>query len=174
MELLDLMLHRRSVRQYLPGQIPEEDLLKILQAGLLSPSSRAVRPWELIVVRNRETLTALSGCRVTEVKMLREGACAIAVVADATKLDVWVEDCAIVMSHMHLMADSLGYGSCWVQCRLREAADGRSTEEYVRDILRFPETHRLEAILALGVIDTHPGPYTLDQVRMDKVHSETF
>ena len=174
MELLDLMLHRRSVRQYLPGQIPEEDLLKILQAGLLSPSSRAVRPWELIVVRNRETLTALSGCRVTEVKMLREGACAIAVVADATQLDVWVEDCSIVMSHMHLMADSLGYGSCWVQCRLREAKDGRSTEEYVRDILHFPETHRLEAILALGVIDTHPAPYTLDQVRMDKVHSETF
>jgi nitroreductase len=78
------------------------------------------------------------------------------------------------MANMHLMADSLGLGSCWVQCRLRGAVDGRSTEEYVRDILHFPETHRLEAILALGVIDTHPAPYTPDQLRMDKVHYETF
>ena len=48
------------------------------------------------------------------------------------------------------------------------------TEEYVRDILHFPETHRLEAILALGVIDSHPAPRTLDKLRMDKVHYETF
>ena len=174
MELLDLMFHRRSVRQYIPGEIPDADLTKILQAGLLSASSRGVRPWELIVIRNRETLQALSGCRTAPVKMLQDGACAIAVVADATKLDVWVEDCSIVMANMHLMADSLGLGSCWVQCRLREAADGRSTEEYVRDILHFPETHRLEAILALGVIDTHPEPYTPDQLRTDKIHYETF
>ena len=174
MELLDLMLRRRSVRQYIPGEIPEEDLLKILQAGLLSASAKAVRPWELIVIRNRETLQALSGCRTAPVKMLQEGACAIAVVADAAKIDVWVEDCSIVMANMHLMADALGYGSCWVQCRLREASDGRSTEEYVRDILHFPEGHHLEAILALGVIDSHPAPRTLDKLRMAKVHYETF
>ena len=174
MELLDMMLHRRSVRQYIPGEIPEEDLLKILQAGLLSASSKATRPWELIVVRNPETLQALSGCRTTPVKMLQEGACAIAVVADPAKIDVWVEDCSIVMNNMHLMADALGYGSCWVQCRLREACDGRSTEEYVRDILHFPKGHHLEAILALGVIEMHPAPRTLDELRMEKVHYETF
>ena len=174
MELLDMMLHRRSVRQYIPGEILEEDLTKILQAGLLSASAKAVRPWELIVIRNKETLQALAGCRTAPVKMLQDGACAIAVVADATKIDVWVEDCSIVMSNMHLMADALGYGSCWVQCRLREAIDGRSTEEYVRELLHFPESHHLEAILALGVIDSHPDPRTLDQLPMDKVHYEMF
>ena len=39
MELLDLMFHRRSVRQYIPGEIPDADLTKILQAGLLSAST---------------------------------------------------------------------------------------------------------------------------------------
>lgn len=174
MELLDMMFHRRSVRQYIPGEVSEKDLKKILQAGLLSASSKGIRPWELIVIRNKETLQALSGCRTAPVKMLQDGACAIAVVADASKIDVWVEDCSIVMANMHLMADHLGLGSCWVQCRLREAVDGRSTEEFVRDILHFPESHHLEAILALGVIDSHPTPYTEDQLRMDKVHYETF
>jgi hypothetical protein len=68
----------------------------------------------------------------------------------------------------------LGYGSCWVQGRLREAEDGRSTEEYVRSLLHFPANHRLEAILALGVIDSHPAPHVLEQLPMDKVHYETF
>lgn len=174
MKLLDMMLHRRSVRQYIPGEIPEEALTKILQAGLLSASGRALRPWELIVIRNPETLQALSGCRTAPVKMLQAAACAIAVVADGTKSDLWVEDCSIVMANMHLMADSLGLGSCWVHGRLREAADGRSTEEFVRDILKYPETHHLEAILALGVIDSHPAPHELENLPMDKVHYETF
>ena len=174
MELLDLMLRRRSVRQYIPGEIPEETLTKVLQAGLLSASGRAIRPWELIVIRNRDTLQALSGCRTAPVKMLQDGACAIAVVADGEKTDVWVEDCSIVMNNMHLMADALGLGSCWVQCRLREAADGRSAEEYVRSILHYPETHHLEAILALGVIDDHPAPHRLEELPMEKIHCETF
>ena len=174
MELLDLMLRRRSVRQYIPGEIPEETLTKVLQAGLLSASGRAIRPWELIVIRNRNTLQALSGCRTAPVKMLQDGACAIAVVADGEKTDVWVEDCSIVMNNMHLMADALGLGSCWVQCRLREASDGRSAEAYVRDILHYPETYHLEAILALGVIDNHPAPHRPEELPMEKIHYEAF
>ena len=174
MELLDLMLHRRSVRQYIPGEIPEETLTKVLQAGLLSASGRAIRPWELIVVRTPERLQALSGCRTAPVKMLETCACAIAVVADGEKSDVWVEDCSIVMNNMHLMADALGLGSCWVQCRLREASDGQSAEAYVRDILNYPETYHLEAILALGMIDTHPEPHQLEQLPTEKIHYETF
>lgn len=174
MELLDTMLCRRSVRQYVPGEIPEKTLTKILQAGLLSASGRAIRPWELIVVRNHDALQALSGCHTTPVKMLQEGACAITVVADGEKTDVWVEDCSVVMTNMHLMADALGLGSCWVQCRLREAADGRSAEEYVRSILNYPETYHLEAILALGVIDSHPAPHQLDELPVEKIHYETF
>ena len=92
----------------------------------------------------------------------------------ATAVSVWVEDCSIVMANMHLMADALGLGSCWVQCRLREASDSRPTEEYVRDLLHYPETYHLEAILALGVIDSHPAPHTLEDLQTDKVHYETF
>ena len=32
----------------------------------------------------------------------------------------------------------------------------------------------LEAILALGVIDSHPAPHTPEDLQMDKVHYETF
>ena len=86
MELLQIFQNRRSVRQYTDAPIPEEMLTKILQAGLLSASGKAIRPWEFIVVRNRETLNALAGCRTTPVKMLQEAACAIVVLGDESKL----------------------------------------------------------------------------------------
>ena len=174
MDMLSTMLHRRSVRQYTDAAIPQEKLDAILYAGLAAASSKNRRPWEFILVENCNTLAQLCDCRPGAANLLGKCKAAIVVAADSDMVDVWVEDCASAITQMHLMADALGYGCCWVQCRLREAIDGRSTEEYVRDILHFPESHHLEAILALGVIDTHPAPRTLDKLRMDKVHYETF
>ena len=71
--------------------------------------------------------------------MLKEAKCAIVVIGDADKQDVWVEDCSVAMTNMHLMADHLGLGSCWIQGRLRKADADTTAEEYVRARLGFPE-----------------------------------
>lgn len=173
-DLLETMRKRRSVRKYTGEPISDDKLEKILQAGLLSASGRALRPWEFIVVRSRETLDRMSECRVGAAKMLAGADCGIVVIADAEKQDVWTEDCSIAMANMHLMADSLGLGSCWIQGRLREAPDGRTTEEYLRELLGFPETHRLEAILSLGTPDGHGEAYALDDLLTSKIHREKY
>ena len=127
MDLMELLLNRRSIRKYTGERIPEKDLEKILQAGLASASGRNRKPWELVVVQDREMLEKLSHCRTGAAKMLEKAGCAILVFADMAKTDVWTEDCSIVMSNMHLMAASLGLGSCWIQGRLREAENGQTT-----------------------------------------------
>ena len=102
------------------------------------------------MVRDKETLAHLSRCRTAGAGMLAKADCAIVVVADEAKCDVWIEDCSIAMANMHLMADALGLGSCWVQGRLRTAPDGRDTEDYIRSLLHYPEGYRLEAMLSLA------------------------
>lgn len=174
MTLLDMMQKRRSVRSYTGEKIAEEDLRRILQAGLLSASGRGIRPWEFIVVQDKEKLKKMAACRVSGSQMLESADCAIVVLGDESRTDVWVEDCSIAMANMHLMADSLGVGSCWIQGRLREAPGNRTTEEYLRELLHYPEQYRLEAILSLGMPKTHPAAYELDQLAMDKVHREVF
>ena len=109
-EILEAMRRRRSVRKYTGEKVPEETLEKVLKAGLLSPSGRAVRPWEFIVVRDREMLEKMSGCRVGAAKMLAYADTAVVVIGDSEKQDVWTEDCSIAMAYMHLAADSLGLG----------------------------------------------------------------
>lgn len=174
MELIQAMQNRRSVRTYTDEAVSEEKLEKIIQAGLLSASGKAIRPWEFIVVRDKETLKKMPECRAAGAAMLAGADCAIVVLGDADKSDVWTEDCSVAMANMHLMADALGVGSCWVQGRLRMAADGRTTEEYLRDLLKFPENCKLEAILSLGMPLNHPAAYELDALLTEKVHKEVF
>ena len=153
MDLLEIMRQRRSVRSYTSEDVSEENIRKILEAGLLSASGRAIRPWELIVVKDKSSLQKMAESRDHGAKMLEGANAAIAVIADEKKTDVWTEDCSIVMSNMHLMASYLGVGSCWIQGRLRRTSAGDSTEEYLRKLLGFPEHCRLEAVLSLGMTD---------------------
>ena len=119
MDLLNLLIKRRSIRKYTDAKLPKQYLEMILNAGLLSPSGRNRQPWEFIVVEEKEVLAKLSKARAHGAGMLVNAAAAIVVFADPDKTDVWTEDCCIAMSNMHLMATELGVGSFWIQGRLR-------------------------------------------------------
>ena len=174
MDLLNLLLSRRSIRRYTEAPIPQRALETILAAGLLSPSSRGRRPWEFVVVQNPKTLEALSHCRQGSAAMLSGAKAAILVFADPEKTDVWTEDCAIAMSNMHLMAHHLGLGSCWIQGRLRQAEDGTSTEAFCRALLSVPARYTLEAILSLGFPAIQPESHSLEDLPREKIHWDTF
>lgn len=174
MEILDIFANRRSVRKYAQGPLEDEALDKILKAGLLAPSGHARRPWEFILVRDKQMLERLSGCRSSGANMLKQAAAAIVVIADEQKQDVWIEDCSVALGYMHLAASALGIGSCWVQVRLRAAADGRSCEEFLREALGFPPNFKAEAILALGVLQRRPSPHDLQKLNLSKIHKEKF
>ena len=160
MDLLEVMRSRRSVRTYTGEAVPEEKIEKILQAGLL--------------VRDKEVLAKLTKSRAAGAAMIEHADCAVVVIGDTQKTDVWTEDCSAAMTNMHLMADCLGVGSCWVQGRLREASDGRTTEEFIRDLLGIPDQYGVEAVLSLGMPKDHPAAYSLDELPMEKVHRERF
>jgi len=52
----------RSVRQFKPEALPDDVLQEILDAGRRAQSSKNTQPWQFVVVRERETLQALSEC----------------------------------------------------------------------------------------------------------------
>lgn len=97
MELLKLLQSRRSIRKYTDEHISDETLEKILLAGLLAPSSRAIYPVELVAVRDKEMLRGLSECKAAGAAMLKNADAAIVVIGDTAKSDAWIEDCSITM-----------------------------------------------------------------------------
>lgn len=173
-DVLAAMTARSSVRTYSGEPVPQALLDRIVRAGLLSASGRRRRPWELIIVRDRGTLSALAECRDSGAAMLTGADAAIVVLGNPDVADTWIEDCSIVMANMHLEASASGVGSCWIQGCMRTAADGRSTQDFVANLLDVPAPWQLEAILSLGMPEGPAPTRTFDNELLVKVHEERF
>ena len=64
---LEVILSRRSIRKYTDRAIEEGSLEQLLRAAMSAPSAHDQRPWEFVIIDDRETLRAsrcspYSGC----------------------------------------------------------------------------------------------------------------
>ena len=59
MELLELMKHRRSIRNYEDRQIDTADLEKVIEAGLFAPNAGGGQRSMIVGVRNKQTVDLL-------------------------------------------------------------------------------------------------------------------
>lgn len=166
--MLDLILKRRSVRQYLKREVEETVLKDILSAGLLAPTGMNKKPCRFYVIKKREILEALSTVKPAGAAMLKEAPVAIAVVVDEEITDTWVEDSSIALSFMQLEAADKDLGSCWVQVRLR-TNEGKSSEEKVQKLLNLSDKDRVVGILALGYPEKEVKAHSLEEIDWSKV-----
>jgi len=54
--LLNIIRQRRTVRRYKEGEVPIEDVMKVLEAARWAASGNNSQPWEFVVVRDKEKL----------------------------------------------------------------------------------------------------------------------
>ncbi|WP_405306990.1 nitroreductase family protein [Methanobrevibacter sp.] len=169
MELIDVMLKRRSTRKFNDDPVTKEELEMILHAALLAPTSMNRKPCNFMVVERKETLIDLANAKDHGADLIKGADKAIVVVADTLVADTWIEDSSIALTYMHLMATELGLGSCWVQIHLR-SKNGKDSEELVRDILKIDNHYRIVGIMALGHSDDIPPAHDLKDIDKSKVH----
>lgn len=173
--MLELLRTRRSIRKYEDRPLEKEQIDTLLKAALLSPSSKARRPWEFIAVTDKEILAKLSKSRQQgSSRLLEVAALAIVVIADKEKCEIWVEDASIAGAIIHLTAHSMGLGSCWVQIRERMYDDNKTTEEYVKEVLNIPENYSVECIISVGYPAEEKKAYEDKDLKFEKIHFDTY
>lgn len=172
-DILDVLYSRRSIRKFKPVKLETQLLQQVLKAGLLAPSSMNKKPVEFIVVEDKETLQQLKTCKNPRSDAYNTASCAIVVIADSQKSDVWVEDAAIASTMMQLEAESLGIGSVWIQMRNRQSLTGGS-EDDVRTVLNIPEKYGVLDIIVLGYKDELKEPYSEESLNFTAVHYDYF
>src|SRR5437016_14415834 len=59
---------RRATPGFLPDPVPENDLKKILEAGLSAPSAYNLQPWRFVVVRDAEQRARLRQAAMNQPK----------------------------------------------------------------------------------------------------------
>jgi nitroreductase len=149
--MLELLRKRRSIRKFKKDRIAQTTIDDLKEAVLRSPSSRGNRPWKFFFVQDAEVITTLSRCKESGSAFLKEASLAVVVCGDETVSDVWIEDCSIASIIVHLTAESLGLGSCWIQVRNRKHNAELTSEDYVRSSLRIDHPLRVLAIIAIGL-----------------------
>lgn len=165
-----LLFERHSIRRYKDQPVDADAVRTILEAALLAPSSKSVRPWDFVVVEDKAVLQQLADCKQMGAKPLAGAAFAVVVTVDAARSDMYIEDASVAALLMHLQAADLGIGSCWVQTRNRYAADGEPSEDIVREILGIPDDMVVECIVTFGYPDEQRRPVDPDKLMWEKVH----
>lgn len=129
------LMERRSIRQYKPDQISDEELEAVLEAGKYAPSGRGRQPTLMVAVQDPETISMLS--RMNAAIWGRPntdpfyGAPTVVVVLADTSRSTWVEDGSLVLGNLMNAAHAIGLGSCWVH-RARQVHETGAGKELLR------------------------------------------
>jgi nitroreductase len=170
----DLIEKRRSIRRFTDKPVAQGQIEKLAEAVLRAPSSRGFNPWQFVFVTDRRLLEQLSKAKPHGSSFLAGAPLGVVVCGNPEISDVWVEDTAIASVFLHLAAESLGLGSCWIQIRKRRHTEEASSGSYVADLLQIPAPLRVESIIAIGSPAESKPSHPPEALQREKVHLQRY
>jgi nitroreductase len=138
----DLIKSLRSVRLFSEREVPGDVLLDILDTGRWTGSAKNTQPWDLIVVKNRQSLAALAKCG-RYAGHLATATLAIALAMRGDDVSTLMDE-GRLMQNLMLGAWAHGVGSCIASIY---PADN---EQRARELLGIPLGRHLRTMLSIG------------------------
>lgn len=165
MDVMTAIRSRRSIRAYDTREVEEEKLIRILDAGRLSPSASNRQERRFIIIKDAKTRRLLCEAArnqafVAEAPVVIAACSVESEYVMACGQFAYPIDTAIAVDHMTLQAVEEGLGTCWI---------GAFDEKKVKEILHIPDNVRVVALLPLGYPSDIPGPKprkSLDEIVM--------
>lgn len=170
----ELLKGRHSIRKYSAQPVESDKINRILQAALMSPSSRNRNPWDFIVVNDACILKHLSQSKKNGAAFLENSPLGVVVMADTSKSDVWVEDATIAALIVQLEAQDLELGTCWIQIHQRENENGISSSDFVRNLLNIPDNYAVLCIISIGYPAETKKPFSESTLELEKIHFNKY
>ena len=170
-EKLGFIFGRRSIRLYSSADVSDAAVQKLLEAAMAAPSAAAKDPWRFVVIRDRQTLSAISTA-LPNGQMLASAALGIAVCGDLQaahdqQLSYLLQDCSAAVENLLLCAHLLGLGACWLGVHPRE-----QRVNSLKQMLSLPASVIPVACIALGYPAEAKEPRT--RFNRDYVHLERW
>ena len=159
MALLDLLKHRKSVREFLERPVEREKVMLCLEAARLAPSTCNSQPWKFIVVDDRELKNRLCDVAFSGLYFIntfcKAAPVIVVIISEKSKFlariggmfrgtQYYLIDIGIAGEHFVLQAEDLGLGTCWI---------GWFNEGAVKSVLNIPQRKKIDILIALGYYD---------------------
>ena len=164
---LEALKTRVSVKRFTNEEVSIELINEIIMAGLSAPSARNIRPYEILVIKNREILDAIAQLNPAKL-MLQKAPVCFAIVGNLEAnpdSDYVTQDCSAVTENILVAAHALGLGACWLGITRANAEFYKS----INQLLELGENSLVVSLVALGHPDGEffqkPDRYTKEQVR---------
>jgi nitroreductase len=116
-DVLEIFYKRRSIRKFTEEPVSREDLIALLKAGMSGPSAMNARPWEFVVVTEKETLSKFRK-NLMFAKMVAPAAICV---LGSKRLQTnkggdlfWAQDCSAATENILLAATAMGFGTVWI------------------------------------------------------------
>jgi nitroreductase len=155
---------RYSVRDYLSEPVSDEQLMKVLEAARLAPSSSNRQEWRFIVVRDESRRHRIAEAANHQTWIATAPVIVAAIGTEPQSimrcgLPRYAVDLSIAITHMMLAAVEEGLGTCWI---------GDFSQEKVREILGVSPDCKVVTIMPLG---HHTGtvPPTSSRKRLEDI-----
>ncbi len=156
----------RQVRQYINGDVSDDQLHTILEIARWTGSSRNTQPWRLVVIRDAAVLAELASLR-ENITWVADAALAIGLVSPGQSPAHEAYDEGRVTERIMIAARllGLGAGTAWFGEPEREAK--------AKALLQVPAEKTLRSVVAIGPYQTSkdprptgpkPGRLTLDEL----------
>jgi nitroreductase len=134
MELSQVILQRRAVRDFRPVSVPPAVVEKVIEAATWAPSAMNRQPWLFTVVEDQVLLNEISrkskehilkSAQAGRIGALRKAlqdeqfeifyhAPVLIVISAVGDADWAAEDCALAAQNLMLAAAEAGLGTCWI------------------------------------------------------------
>ena len=170
----ELMMSRRSIRNYKDSLINKETLDERLKCGVNAPNGKNLQAYEIRVL-SPALIDSITSAVVKDNTQIgeREGfknifvdaPCVLCIAYDTT-YDMSQVDCGLLGENIILSAWSKGIGSCCLGSSARWIKDSPSAKPYL-DKMGFSEGYELLYCIALGYPDETPEakPRTMDKIK---------
>lgn len=151
MEILNIIQQRRSVRKYKKDIPPEEEIIKILEAGRYAPSGLNNQPWRFLVIKDKTKKDTIA--EFTKYGYIIKNAPMLIMVfidkADSYNREKDLMAIGACIQNMLLQAQSMNLGTCWLGEILNQ-------KDKVQKFLNLDDNLELLAVITLGYPDEKP------------------
>jgi nitroreductase len=161
---LHVILKRRSIRRFTGEPVGRDRIALALQAAMAAPSANNARPWQFVVVTDREKIAAL--CSEHPYAAFGQDAGAIIFPCGVKAEFKWFDqDMAAATENLLLAVAHLGLGATW--CGMDD-----SKQEVFRGLLGVPDNVYLFALIPVGIPAEEKPART--QYEENRVHWEAY
>lgn len=147
MDVLELLLSRRSIRKYKSTLVEEEKIQQCLEAARWAPSASNKQPWEFIIVKDEKMRKKFAEIHPYAKFVAESPVVFVPLTNPEIHPKYHMSDTGLTILHFMIQAHALGLGTCWA------GVIGTSFESELKKLLNVPDHLNIMALVALGYPD---------------------